>query len=150
MLSLLDLYRHHAGGDRIGENDMDKKIAGLLGAVGALASLNNVQAATPADPTELLKARSFADLLDPIPNAMAVLKAVDEAASKKDAKVRVAQYYDHHHHHHHHHSSYYRRYDDDDRRIVVVPRYRRDYRDYHHHHHHHHHNSYYRRYRDDD
>jgi hypothetical protein len=37
---------------------MDKKIAGLLGAVGALASLNGAQAATgPADPAAVLKAQ---------------------------------------------------------------------------------------------
>lgn len=130
---------------------MDKKLAGLLGAVGALASVNNVQAAIPADPTELLKARSYADLLSPVPNAMAVLKAVDKAAIDNKESVRVAQYYYDHHHHHHHHNSYYRRYDDDDRRTVIIPGYR-EYRDgyRHHHHHHHHHNSYYRRYRDDD
>lgn len=59
---------------------MDKKIAGLLGAVGALASLNGAQAATgPADPAAVLKAQTFADLLNPIPNAKATLNAVDAA-----------------------------------------------------------------------
>jgi hypothetical protein len=109
---------------------MDKKIAGLLGAVGALASLGTAQGATPSDPTEVLKARSYADLLEPIPGALAALKAVDEAATTGGDNVQVAQYAHHHHHHHHHHS--YR----GDRRIVVMPR-------RHHHHHHHHHHSVY-------
>jgi hypothetical protein len=130
------------------ETTMDKKIAGLLGAAAALASLNGAQAATPPDPTEVLKARSYADLLRPIPNAMAVLEAVDRAVGDPDANVQVAQFYvEHHHHHHHHHNSYYRRGYRDEPRVVVVPRERRFYRD--HHHHHHHHNSYYRRYRED-
>jgi len=124
---------------------MDKKIAGLLAAAGALASLNSAQAAT-ADPTEMLKVQSYADLLDPIPNASAVLEAVDSAAAGSSAHVQVAQFFEHHHHHHHHHG-FYRGYGDEPR-VIVVPQYRRFYRDHHHHHHHHH--NYYRRYRDDD
>jgi hypothetical protein len=126
---------------------MDKKLAGLLGAVGALASLNTAQAAPSSDPTEILKAGSFADLLEPIPNAMAKLRAIDETGSSP--KVRVAQFFvEHHHHHpHHHHHGYYREYGP---RIVVTPGYRYGYRGYEHHHHHHHHHSYYRRYWDDD
>ena len=107
---------------------MDKKIAGLLGAVGALASINSAQAVTTSDPTSVLKAGSSADLLEPIPNAMAALKAVDEKGVVADDKVQLARYHHHHHHHHHHHG--FRR----DRRIIVMPR------RHHHHHHHHHHN----------
>lgn len=106
---------------------MDKKIAGLLGAVGALASLNTAQAATSSDPTEVLKAGSYADLLQPIPNAVAALKAVDDKADVATHYVQLAQA--HHHHHHHHHASHR------DRRIVVRPR------SHHHHHHHHHHHG---------
>ena len=123
---------------------MDKKIASLLGAVGALATIGSAHAATIPDPAEVLTVRSYADLLNPIPNAMAVLEAIDNSASKPVTNVQVAQFFEHHHHHHHHHHRYYRRYGDEPA-IVVVPRYRRDY-----HHHHHHHHSYYRRYRDDD
>lgn len=104
---------------------MDKKIAGLLGAVGALASLNSAQAATDrVDPAEVLKAQSYADLLSPIPNAKATLIAVDEAYDQAGTTFQVAE----NSHHHHHHS--YRR----ERRIIVAPR-----RHHHHHHHHHHH-----------
>jgi hypothetical protein len=46
---------NHAGGPRKLELKMDKKIAGLLGAVGALASLNTAQAATPTDSNEILR-----------------------------------------------------------------------------------------------
>ena len=124
---------------------MEKKIAGLLGAMATLGAFNAAQAApmpNPA-PTDVLRASSFADLLEPIPNAAALLRAVDESApgSSADENVQLAQFYYHHHHHHHHHSQYRRyRYGYDEPRIVVVPRYRR----YHHHHHHHHH-SFYRR-----
>ncbi len=123
---------------------MDKKIAGLLGAVAALGSLNAAQAAPVQDPTEVLRANSFAELLEPIPNAAALLKAVDEAQPAPEATVQEAQYYPyhHHHHHHHHHAFYPRYYAPYGGEVVVVPRYRRY---YHHHHHHHHHHSFYRR-----
>src|SRR5512144_804102 len=92
------------------EIDMDKKIAGLLGAVAALGGLNAAQAAPAPDPTEVLRANSFAELLEPIPNAAELLRAVDEA-QLPEATVQEAQfYYHHHHHHHHHHHAFYPRY----------------------------------------
>jgi hypothetical protein len=97
---------------------MDKKLAGLLGAIGAAATLNVTQAAIAKDPTTALTAQSYADLLNPIPNATAKLKAADEANGT--ARVRVAE-------NAHHHHSYHR-----ERKIVVAP---------HRHHHHHHHHS---------
>ncbi len=130
---------------------MDRKIAGLLGAVGTLASLNGAQAAPSTDPTEVLKARTFADLLQPIPDAMARLEALDSAGAPTEKNVQTAQFYieREHHHHHHHHNSYYRRYREEPR-VIVVPRDREYGYGYRHHHHHHHHNSFYRRYRYDD
>jgi hypothetical protein len=123
---------------------MEKKIAGLLGAVAALGAFSAAQAAPSPAPSDVLRANSFADLLQPIPNAAALLRAVDESrpSPSADENVQLAQFYHHHHHHHHHHHSQYRRYyyDDDAPRVIIVPRYRR----YHHHHHHHHH-SFYRR-----
>jgi hypothetical protein len=112
----------------------NKKIAGLIGAMATLGSFNPAEAA-PA-PTDILRVNSFADLLEPIPNAVALLQAVDEnaPAASRDENLQLAQY----HHHHHHHHSQYRRYAP--RVVVVPPRYRR-----HHHHHHHHHHSFYRR-----
>jgi hypothetical protein len=127
-----------------GEENMEKKIAGLLGAMATLGAFNAAEAApipSPA-PTDILRASSFADLLEPIPNAAALLQAVDESrpSPSADQNVQLAQFY--HHHHHHHHHSFYRRYGYEGYgpRVMVVPRYRR----YHHHHHHHHH-SFYRR-----
>ncbi len=121
---------------------MEKKIAGLIGAVAALGAFGSAQA-SPApvqDPTAVLKAASFAELLDPIPNAASLLQAVDEhAATSTEGDMQVAQIFiqggAHHHHHHH---SQYRRYAP---RVVVVPP-----RRFRHHHHHHHHHSSYRRY----
>jgi hypothetical protein len=124
---------------------MDKKLAGLLGAVATLGAMHAAQAGT-SSPTDVLQVNSFAELLQPIPNAAAQLKALDEhqASQPAEAKVELAQYYvpyyHHHHHHHHHHHAFYPRYYGGD--VVVVPRYRR----YYHHHHHHHHHGFYRYY----
>ena len=103
------------------EARLDKKIAGM---VGALAAVTPVAAmAAPADP---MAAASYADLLKPIPNAVETLKASDATLRAEDgAKVEMAQYYHHHHHHHffhrrfyhHHHHFFHRRF-------------------FHHHHHH--------------
>jgi hypothetical protein len=110
---------------------MDKKIAGLLGAVAGLATISSAQAAPESGPTasEGLQASSYVDLLAPIPNAVAALEA-DNAARAQN--LELAQYYGYYpnsnyypyppppyyHHHHHHHHNYYSRHD-----------------------HHHHHNS---------
>jgi hypothetical protein len=118
---------------------MEKKIVGLLGAMATLGAVNAAQATqapSPA-PTEAMRANSFADLLEPIPNAASLLQAIDQSEPAQP-NVQLAQgvYIGvggaHHHHHHHHHA--YRR-----RIVVVPPRFR------HHHHHHHHHHGYYRR-----
>jgi hypothetical protein len=122
---------------------MDKKIAGLLGAVASLGTFGAAEAAPAPAPTDVLRANSYADLLEPIPDAAARLQAIDESAPVPSAQdnVQVAQFY--HHHHHHHHHSQYRRYYEEPRIVVVPRRYRRD--GYYHHHHHHHHHSFYRR-----
>jgi hypothetical protein len=114
---------------------MDKKIVGVVGVISGLASFDGAQAATEALPntSELPAARSYAELLDPIPNALALLMAADAAQASAELvdpqaqspNVKLAQYHHHHHHHyrhyHHHHHHHY----------------------YHHHHHHHHHHHYY-------
>ena len=125
---------------------MDKKLAGLIGAASAVATLSGAQAATaPAqsDIQNVMRADSYADLLAPIPNARAVLEAVDAAAAKIPATAKadeafdskVAQYFYHDHHHHHH--SYRRFYHHHHHHGYWRPRFR-------HHHHHHHHHNYYR------
>jgi len=110
---------------------MDKKIAGLLGAVAALSTLGATQATPAAGPSDALTANSYADLLEPIPNAAKTLQALDQQAPAKSAEGNVQLDRMYHHHHHHHHSDYRRA------PVVVIGRHR------HHHHHHHHH---YRRY----
>lgn len=106
---------------------MEKKIAGLLGAAAALTTMTAAQGAMAgAMPTA--PASIYRDLLEPIPNALAALKADDaRMAQEKESNVQLAQYYYHHHHHHHHHFRYY----------DVEPR-----GFYHHHHHHHHHRGF--------
>ena len=102
---------------------MDKKIAGLLGAAAALTTFTAANAAAPAQSNELAPA-SYRELLDPVPNATAALKADDARRSEaQTAETQVAQVFYHHHYHHHHH-------------IIIRPPRRRF---YHHHHHHHHH-----------
>ena len=118
---------------------MDKKIAGLLGAVAAVTTMAGAQAATqqtPSRATGALRASSYADLLTPVPNATDALIADNEvltrtSMTKAPAGVQLA--YDHHHHHHH---------------VIVIRRHHRHHYYYHHHHHHyyyhhhhHHHHS---------
>ena len=106
---------------------MEKKIAGLLGAVASLGALGAVQAAPAPAPTDVLQVNSYAELLEPISNASAKLQPLDESApATAGNNVQLAQFYHHHHHHHHHHHGYYR---DRDRGygppVIVVPRSRR-------------------------
>ena len=80
---------------------MDKKLAGLLGAAATLTAVGTVQA--DAAPTvELAPAATYGELLDPISNALALLKTDDArlAGTSTGGRMRLAQ--DHHHHHHHH------------------------------------------------
>jgi hypothetical protein len=127
---------------------MDKTIIGVVGAVAGLASLDGAaQAATVTAPGELKAAQSFADLLDPIPNAVALLQAADLAAARTarndpatDETVQVAQVYISHHHHHHHRSWRHHHHHHHHRGVVIrgpgvrigIGRHR----------HHHHHNHY--------
>jgi hypothetical protein len=83
---------------------MDKKIAGLLGAAAALSAMTGTQAA-PADPS-LAPASSYKDLLQPVPNALAGLKAAEAALIQAGPAARLERVQYHHHHHHHHHGIY--------------------------------------------
>jgi hypothetical protein len=137
---------------------MDKKITGLVGAISALAPLAATAAPTLAD---VMAPRSYAELLQPIPNAPALLKEAMAAAPETPAEARIetAQYYGDDSYYHHHNNYYRQR------------RYRHHHHNnyggwggygggwggyggggwgqrpyYHHHHHHHHHDYYYRPY----
>ncbi len=124
---------------------MDKTIAGVIGAITGLASLDGAaQAATTPTPgpDALPGARSYAELLDPIPNAVALLRAADAAAARERRDETVnglkgdVQVADHHHHHHH---RYYHHHHHHHHRVIVI---RPPWRVYRPHHHHHHHNHY--------
>jgi hypothetical protein len=80
---------------------MDKRIAGLLGAAAALSTVTAVNAAAPIQ-SEPAPATSYQDLLAPIPNAVAALKADDARRAEAGTSEQLAQYHHHHHHHHHH------------------------------------------------
>lgn len=109
---------------------MDKKLAGLLGAVAGLATMGAAHAATQHDATitPLPQAASYAELLGPVSDAPTLL-AADDAARMQQTGGRVQLAADHHHHHH--------------TKIIIKRR--------HHHHHrkiiikktHHHHHSMY-------
>ena len=100
---------------------MDKSLAGLIGAVGALAAIAPAQAATDtgAALNEAMQVNSYADLLKPIPNAVALRAAFAESQAQAEAAPELMQVQYYYHHHHHHHRYFHRRF-------------------YHHHHHHHH------------
>jgi hypothetical protein len=96
---------------------LDKTIAGLLGAVAALGTLSSSQAMPVATPAHVLRANSYAELLEPIDKASELLGALDaeRRASADEGRVELARYHHHHHHHyrrrthhHHHHEEYLR------------------------------------------
>ena len=95
---------------------MDKSVSALLGGASALALLSGGGASAVASPVSetggLKPAQSYAELLDPIPNAVNTLRAEQTKAGKAVSEpLELAQYlqfgYPHHHHHHHHHYSYW-------------------------------------------
>lgn len=104
---------------------MEKKIVRIVGAVAALGAIGSVQATPIPNLTDVLHVSSYADLLEPVQNAGALLQAIDEqqGAGSVQPGVQLAQA---HHHHHHHHAR---------RPAIVIKTPHR-----HHHHHHHHHN----------
>jgi hypothetical protein len=82
-------------------------MAGLLGAVAALGTLGTAQATPAPAPTDVLAANSYAELLQPVPDASARLKALDEQQSTAPGGRPIQLAYHHHHHHHHHHRRHY-------------------------------------------
>lgn len=103
---------------------MDKKLAGLLGAAAALTTMTGVNTAAVAT---TLQATSYAELLNPVPNAVAQLIADDEAraARSRSGEVDVAQIQvevDHHHHHHHRYHRRHRHHHHHHSNFMAVPR----------------------------
>ena len=105
---------------------MDKKIVCLLGAAAALTTVTTAAQAAPAQNTELSPATDYRDLLNPIPNALPVLKSDDARLARSRANettrlaqvsVQVGHHHHHHHarrHHHHHHHHHHRHHHDHD------------------------------------
>jgi len=109
------------------EQSMDKTVIGLIAAIGAATPLAGAQAAVApsSDAASALSVASVADLLDPVPNAAAILAALDgdnktHAAGEASKGVQVAWHHHHWHHHHWHHHHWHHHH-------------------WHHHHWHHHH-----------
>ena len=118
---------------------MDGKVATLAGVAALVAApaVASVPTNTPAVPV----AASYAELLDPIPNAAERLQLAD-AQLESDAPTLIPAQWGRDHHHHHHHHAHYSRYWYQQHgyywyggRWTLRPR--------HHHHHHHHHNNNY-------
>ena len=122
---------------------MDTKSAMLAGAAATVIAASAF-IASPAAAEPIPPAASYADLLQPVPNAMERLQADD--ARQGEARMIQAQYgngpYAHHHHHHHHHHYRSRRWYLNNGYVwsggawIVRPV------AHHHHHHHHHHMNY--------
>lgn len=143
---------------------MGTRTVGLITALAATPALG--AHAAPAQSTGVPEANSYADLLEPIPNAVERLRTSDAAEMARPPRLIQAQYREHHHHHHHdhhHHNSWGSYYVDpyysgsyyygtpyyNNSPYYQYPYsnqgydYRQDryYRQHHHHHHHHHHNN---------
>jgi hypothetical protein len=82
---------------------MEKKTAGLLGALAGLATMGSAQAAIhPAlNASKALQASSYTELLAPVPNAVALLKADDATRAQRSVadSLNGAQLAQEHHHH---------------------------------------------------
>lgn len=84
---------------------MDRKTATIVGAAAALVASPALAGSSAAEAPSTLVAASYAELLEPIPNAIERLRASDAEAAARPAQLIPAQYDRHHHHHHHHHHS---------------------------------------------
>lgn len=121
---------------------MNRKTATLMGAAVAIAAGPAVATTSAVAAPAVPIAASYAELLQPIPNASERLKQADLEQSAAPARMIKAQWRDHHHHHNHY--RHYRQHNRDwylsngyywhGGGWVLRPR--------HHHHHHHHHNHY--------
>jgi hypothetical protein len=86
-----------------------KNIGVITVAIAATPVLGLPAVAAAATPV----ASSYAELLEPIPNATERLRASDREAAQRPAQLIKAQWgyggseHHHHHHHHHHHNNYY-------------------------------------------
>jgi hypothetical protein len=113
---------------------MERKTAGLLGALAGLTAMGGGTALAATDttlPPEPLQITSYSDLLRPIPNAVELLKA-HNAAFQEQARsappvaegaplTQVHDNYYHHHHHHYYHHHHHHHHHHHDGGVIVVP-----------------------------
>ena len=83
---------------------MKPTLAFLLSTAAALLTLNSANAA-PIAPSATPAATSYAELLEPVPNASETLIADDLARAQQKPLLQLVQFHHHHHHHHHHQAS---------------------------------------------
>jgi len=81
---------------------MKGRTAGVIGAISALAAGSGMGAAATHAEAAVPVANSYADLLQPIPNAVERLQVADAERAEQPAVLIKAQYAVHDHHHHHH------------------------------------------------
>ena len=88
---------------------MQKTIASVVGAVGALSVAHSASGApaTAAIEHSIANPASYKELLQPIPNASALLRKIEAEEASRPGEILEVQYWAHHHHHHHH--AYYPR-----------------------------------------
>ena len=85
------LTARETAANTFGEEQMDKKIAGLLGAAAALATVSGANA-TEVQGNAPNPAASYRDLLNPVPKALEALKADDARLANTPAdEVKLAQ-----------------------------------------------------------
>jgi hypothetical protein len=83
---------------------MDSKSALMLGAAAAaLAGGPALAAPPPSQSNAVPVVATYAELLEPIPNAVERLKLADAEAAARPPQLIEVQFDPHHHHHHHHH-----------------------------------------------
>ena len=96
---------------------MDKTKLGLAGVISSLVALPAMAIGSPAPAAPAVpQAQSFAELLEPIPNAVERLQVANAQDTVGTPRLIKAQWYwyrhhryrrhYHHHHHHHHHNNY--------------------------------------------
>ncbi len=83
---------------------MKKTTALLLSGTAAVATFGAGGLGAAANPMpQPVEPQSYADLLEPIPNAVALLRADNARLAAQPSRVQLVQFHHHHHHHHHHH-----------------------------------------------
>jgi hypothetical protein len=83
---------------------MNCKTATLMGAAAALAASPALAAPSAAEAAAVPVASSYAQLLEPVPNAVERLRIADSDTAAPPARLIEAQYNQHHNHHHQNHN----------------------------------------------